>query len=519
MRDTAQGGSQSAALEGEQPLPPGAPVEIGPWTLRSLLGRGGMAAVYRATRTRDGQEVALKVMDASRRPAEADAMRERFGREIAILKRLSHPGLVKILDHGEDRAGARPLTWYAMPLIRGLTAHQLLLRRGRLWLSEAVRVAHDAAAALAEPHQQGIVHRDIKPSNVFVTSDEQVVVADFGVALLPDATTLTGQGRVWGTLAFLAPEQLVGERARPPSDVFALAALLFSLATGRLLRDPDAPPWSQSTPEPTDRLAEMPDLPTGLARVLRGALDADPVARPPHGGALADALAPFAGAVPRPLPAPRRPEHDEVRREGTQLTRLPAPIPYAAAALTDELGIPAEERTTDEQAVPVPAGRPDVFRGPCHLVQRDGAGRGRIFRLASDHVVVGREPGSDVELEDASVSARHGLLRREAGRWEVVDGGSTNGIRVNGIGVPGAVLHDGDEVQVGRVRLVFVGSGRDVEQARAALLPPTAAVRDTVGPRNAVRPAPPGFLAPWDAALLAGVAAALGAVLGWLLAR
>lgn len=513
--------------EGERPeertIPAGLPEALGPYVLKGLLGRGGMASVLRARRAGDVADVALKVMDLSRVHQDAAHLLERFSREVAILRRLTHPGIVKVLDQGEQRHAGRRLSWYAMPLITGPTLHQLLVRRGRFWISEAVRVAQDAALALAEPHAQGIVHRDIKPSNVFLEESGRVVVADFGVALLPDATTLTGQGRVWGTLAFLSPEQLIGERARPQSDVFSLGALVFTLVTGGLIRDPNAPPWSKDAPDVASRLEEIPDLPSGLGRVLRQALHNDPEARPPDGAALADALAPFTGSLPRVLPPPRRPGSDTREGTGTVVSRARVPIPYAAAALTDGHHRPPDDAPTDEQdAAPAPSPK-DTFKGPCHLLQLNGAGRGRIYRIASDHVVVGRQEGCDLVLEDLSVSARHAVVVRTKGRHEVQDAESTNGIQVNGMGVPGAVLHDGDELAIGLVKLVFVGSDRDVEEVRTSLLKPAPAAPGpstetrVEPPRQWERPPPRGYLSPSDTAVIAGVCAALGTALGWFL--
>jgi serine/threonine protein kinase len=151
-------------------IPRGWPATIGPYRLVSLLGRGGMATVFLARHAEGGPDVALKVLDPHLLGKNIHRARERFEREAEVMSRLTHPGIVNLVLKGVHQTGdSMPLLYFVMEFIDGFNAHDLLMRRGRLWLSEAVRITRDAALALGHAHEQGVVHRDIKPSNILWT--------------------------------------------------------------------------------------------------------------------------------------------------------------------------------------------------------------------------------------------------------------------------------------------------------------------------------------------------------------
>jgi len=185
-------------------------------------GTGGMGTVFHGHDTVTDTDVAIKVLDL-----EVD--RERARREIAALRSLSHPGIVKYIADGETSDGR---AFFAMEWLDGTTVGRHIAEVG-FTLAEAVAVVREAASALAVAHAAGIVHRDIKPTNLMLVGD-QVKVIDFGVVQIATAASLTRTGVTMGTPGYMAPEQARGERSLTPAvDVFALGCVLYECITGR----------------------------------------------------------------------------------------------------------------------------------------------------------------------------------------------------------------------------------------------------------------------------------------------
>jgi serine/threonine-protein kinase len=175
---------------------------IGPFIIGRQLGAGGMGVVYRAVYTETGREVALKVLPPGL--IGDDKIRARFEREIGILKKLSHPNIVRYYGGGTHE-GQR---WYAMELIDGGAVSQLLKRRGRLTPEQAIEAGRQLCAALEHAHNAGIIHRDLKPGNLFITTRGRIKLGDFGIARDTEASPLTAAGKTVGTYAYMAPEQI-----------------------------------------------------------------------------------------------------------------------------------------------------------------------------------------------------------------------------------------------------------------------------------------------------------------------
>jgi serine/threonine protein kinase len=231
----------------------------GRYELRRLLGRGGMADVWAAHDRALGRDVAVKVLRGLEAEHEA-----RFAAEVRTLARLDHPNLVRLLDAGDDDGRA----YLVMDLVDGETLAEAL-RRGPLPVPRVTEVGAGLARALAAIHDQGVVHRDVKPGNVLLDPGGRVRLTDFGIARLVDSGRLTSSGATMGTAAYLAPEQVRGEPAGPPADVYALGLVLLEALTGspaftgppmeaalaRLSRDPAVP---DGLPEPwPSLLADM----------------------------------------------------------------------------------------------------------------------------------------------------------------------------------------------------------------------------------------------------------------------
>ena len=217
----------------------------GRYRLQALVGRGGMAAVYRALDTRLDRPVAVKLLGDA-----AGADDRRFRSEVRTLARFSHPHLVRLFDAGEVE-GRRYLV---MDLVEGTTV-AARLRQGPLPPAEVATIGAGVAGALAYVHAKGIVHRDVKPANILIDARGAPFLADFGIARLVDSTGLTATGLLVGTPAYLAPEQLHGGTVDASADVYALGLVLLECLTGeraftgglselaaaRVLREPAIP--------------------------------------------------------------------------------------------------------------------------------------------------------------------------------------------------------------------------------------------------------------------------------------
>ena len=257
------------------------------------IGRGGMAVVYRAHDKHLGRFVAIKVLapDLSHTVGI-----ERFQREIALMARLVHPGIVALFDSGE----ADGRLFYVMPLVTGETLRTRLDRERLLSAQDSAALAADVAEALAYAHGMGIVHRDVKPENIFSVSG-RAVLADFGIARIVDessgstrAPALTTHGLVLGTLSYMSPEQASGEpHIDGRADLYSLGCVLYELLSGR-------PPFVSSSfmGMLAKHINETPQPPSAVGAMVSPEIDAivmqllakDPAQRPATAGDVARRL-------------------------------------------------------------------------------------------------------------------------------------------------------------------------------------------------------------------------------------
>jgi serine/threonine protein kinase len=202
---------------------------IGRYLIRGELGRGAMGVVYDAVDPMIGRSVAVKVihLKALTEPSEAEFLRERLFREARSAGQLFHPGIVIILDVGQQGDSA----FITMERVDGPSLQQILTPGRALKTGEALGILRQTAAALDYAHQRGVVHRDIKPANIMLHNGADVKVADFGIAKIMSAqTTLTGL--VMGTPSYMSPEQIEAKAVDGRSDQFSLAVLAYELLTG-----------------------------------------------------------------------------------------------------------------------------------------------------------------------------------------------------------------------------------------------------------------------------------------------
>jgi len=199
----------------------------GRYRVEARVARGGMATVYRALDIRLDRVVALKVMHQLY--ADDDQFVTRFIREAKSAAKLSHPNVVSVFDQGDDHG----VVFLAMEYVHGRTLRDLLRERTRLLPQEALSILEPVLSALSAAHIAGLVHRDVKPENVLLADDGRVKVADFGLARAAANMEATSATTLIGTVAYLAPEQVIRGIADPRSDVYAAGIMLFEMLTGR----------------------------------------------------------------------------------------------------------------------------------------------------------------------------------------------------------------------------------------------------------------------------------------------
>lgn len=254
------------------------------------VSAGGMSAVYRATDTHSGAYVAIKVLYGR----DAHEHGARLYREARILEKLSHPGIVRYVAHGETEVGH---PYLAMEWIPGETLGKRLARTG-LTMSESVRLVRRIAEILKVPHARSVIHRDIKPGNLILRDADldQPTVIDFGIARLGrEASAITNTGVILGTLGYMAPEQARGGKVLDPrADVFSLGAVLFKCITGvpAFAGDDEIAILAKMLFETPPRLRDVvKDAPKSLDELLARMLSRDPLQRPNDAGVVAAELA------------------------------------------------------------------------------------------------------------------------------------------------------------------------------------------------------------------------------------
>jgi serine/threonine protein kinase/tetratricopeptide (TPR) repeat protein len=300
------------------------------------LGGGGMGDVYRARDARLGRDVAIKVM--SDHLASDPDMRARFEQEARAVAALSHPGILSI----HELAQVEGQSIAVMELLEGESLRARLARGPMRW-REAAEFGAQVADALAVAHGRGIIHRDLKPENIFVMPDGRAKILDFGLARSKDPlftvglderpTIMTTQaGRVFGTIGYMAPEQIRGEEADPPADVFALGCVLAELVTARraFARPTPAASLAAILSEPPPDLTDVEALPPGYAAIVAHCLAKEPRARFQSAGDVAAALRSLAAdpalATSSVMVAPL------VKRRSARGTRSLAVLPFSAVA-------------------------------------------------------------------------------------------------------------------------------------------------------------------------------------------
>jgi serine/threonine protein kinase len=291
--------------------PASPPKQIGRYRILGTLGSGAMGTVYKALDEALERVVALKVIrpevalrfDQSMALAESEVISQ-LSREARAAARLQHPGIVQVFDVGVENA----CPYITLEFVDGGSLRERLLKDKAMPPREAAKLLLLLARAVHHAHSRGVLHRDLKPSNVLITTDGTLKITDFGLADLlgTEADDIAGSsvtkvGAIFGTPAYMAPEQAAGATLSPASDIYALGAILYELLTGR-------PPIRGATvletlelissAQPSAPSKARPDVPCDLDAICMRCLSKDPNERYPSADALADDLDRFIAGAP-----------------------------------------------------------------------------------------------------------------------------------------------------------------------------------------------------------------------------
>ena len=290
------------------------------YEIRSRVGSGGMADVYKAMDHKLNRLVAVKVLKAEFRGD--GSFIAKFRKEAQAAAGLAHPNIVNVYDVGEDRG----LYYIVMELVEGITLKNYIDKKGKLSVKEATSIAIQVSLGLECAHNQGIVHRDVKPQNIIISVDGKVKLSDFGIAKAINSNTITAN--VMGSVHFSSPEQVRGGFADSKSDIYSLGITMYEMVTGRVPFDGDttvaiAIKHLQEEIIPPSRYT--PDLPYSLEQIILKCTQKNPERRYANIGLLIDDLK-------RSLIDPQGNFVQMAPRDATNSQTLPTAAVAAAAA-------------------------------------------------------------------------------------------------------------------------------------------------------------------------------------------
>jgi serine/threonine protein kinase len=409
------------------------------YQIQSLLGEGGMGAVYKAYDPRLARAVAIKVMHPFY--ASRPEFQERFLQEGRTAAHLDHPGIVKVHDSGQ----ANGILYIVMEFIPGDNLRKMLNRMKaagqEILVGEAAHLVRQVCLAIDYAHRLGVLYRDIKPDNIMIKDEPyeglpyKPVLTDLGLAKLLEGIPITREGDSLGTPAYMSPEQAQGQTTDVRSDVYSLGILLYELALGRLPFEiktlAEAIRYHTKEPPPSPRFVR-PELPPALEGVILKALQKDPARR------YQDARS-MAGDIDEavPLKTPEGAAETAAGEGAVSLITQFQPIPAEAlpASMAKEFPSPPDNLAYDR----------------IQILSTDKTIR--TILVKSNSLLVGRDADSDILLDDMSVSRHHARIEFDGSQYRVIDLKSTNGVYQEGakllpgipeVWTPGKTLQIGD---------------------------------------------------------------------------
>jgi eukaryotic-like serine/threonine-protein kinase len=330
---------------------------FGRYEVVSELGRGAMGVVYKARDPQIDRFVAIKTISLPGQDLpEQEEFRMRFMNEAQAAGRLHHPGIVSIFDVGENPDNHNP--YIVLEYVAGEALNKILAREKVLPPEKALKLAEQVAEALHYAHAQGVIHRDIKPGNILVTEDGQAKIADFGIAKL-NLAHFTLPGRVLGTPAYMAPEQLSGEGVDGRSDLFSLGVILYAMVTGHSPFQGNSETtvcFKIANREPIAPSALNLNLPLELDAVIARAMAKDPDNRYATGAEFAEDL--------RRLQVPAADSPTGARRTGGTTTSLRAITSTALRPGTQAGRIATTQAAASRRAARIAQVRANILNAP-----------------------------------------------------------------------------------------------------------------------------------------------------------
>lgn len=398
---------------------------LGRYKINSLLGEGGMGAVFKARDETLKRDVALKVMNPqfSRLPN----FQERFLQEARTVARLSHPNIVQVFDFGQQVVDEVQQLYIVMEFIPGqnlsLALKDYQSRSQSFPLLEAVEMMRQVALALDYAHHQGVLHRDLKPDNVILRSEPmpnlpyRPVITDLGLAKLTGGDVETQVGTTMGTPAYMSPEQSLGQVATAASDIYSLGIVFYELCTGKLPFQVrtimEAVKAHTQAPPPPPRSIRA-DIPASLETLILKMLEKDASRRYADAASLAKALEQVVNEMKTPLPPPPPPLKTVVHAEPGRATAFQEPGEARGQSVLQDFGAAAS--STDEQV---------------QLLYPNG--KTTVFRIRAGKVLtVGRDTKNDIVLEDAQASRNHARIEYDGKAFRITDLNSSNGTFLEG---------------------------------------------------------------------------------------
>jgi serine/threonine protein kinase len=396
--------------------------------LRGIIGQGGMADVYEAWDRQRSVRLAVKVM--RRDLTQNELLTSEFYKEVELVKRLSHPNIVRFYEQGEEPPD---LMYFVMDYVDGKNLRDAIAEHGRPYSPDEVSVIiKPICNALQFAHQEQVFHCDIKPANILLDNRGQVLLSDFGIARLTNETSQSG------TPPYMAPEQFLKQPIGAFTDIYSLGVMTFELLGGKLPFRGDTSGSQGTTTHqrigwehiymPLPSLSQLnPHVSPGIEQVVAKALNKEPGDRYPSVIAFLNEFERVRGLAGETLP--------HVEKTVLKLEFHPLAAPPSIPNLNPP---------------PHPLPPPPNRREAC-LVGIQGEHCGQSIDVPGDGLTIGRSGQNRLRLSEASVSRSHAVIRKTRNQYVIEDLGSGLGTGLNNMVLRGqrCALHSGDYIRIG----------------------------------------------------------------------